>query len=123
MFHQLPTDLAAWASDLTAGKSEIDAAAVSEAQRLFRVSNCRCLGDYLKTYLRLDVDILYRATQNWRRTIADEVSVDFVQTGKFTISSISNYAGDVNSSGLLQVGQFFPNSAPIYRLLRKDMRG
>ena len=77
----------------------------------------------LKTYLRLDVDILYKAAQGWRRTIVEEIGVDFVQTGKFTVSTVSNHARDLCSSKNLQIGQFFPNSGPIYRLLRKGMRG
>ena len=96
---------------------------MDEAQRLFDASGCLSVGDYLRTYLRLDVDILYRATQGWRQTIASEIKVDFVQAAAFTISSISNYAGDVNSSGNLHIGQFFPNSASVYRMLRKGMRG
>ena len=51
------------------------------------------------------------------------MKVDFVQAAAFTISSISNYAGDINSSGNLHFGQFFPNSASVYRMLRKGMRG
>ena len=81
------------------------------------------MGDYLKTYLKLDVDILYQATQGWRANMKKELDLDFVLTGNFTISSVSNLAGDRCASKHLQIGQFFPNSAPVYRLLRKGMRG
>ena len=66
---------------------------------------------------------MYKATQGWRATIAKEIGVDFVQDDKFTISSVSNFAGDLCTSKNLQIGQFFPNSSAVYRLLRKGMRG
>ncbi len=81
------------------------------------------MGDYLKIYLKLDVDILYSATQGLRRMIAKEIGVDFVQTANFTISSVSNLAGDRCAASNLQFGQFFPNNSAVYRLLRKGMRG
>ena len=120
---RLPASAADWHSDLSSSRGPITQAEVDEAQHLFDASSCLSVGDYLRTYLRLDVDILYRATQGWRQTIASEIKVDFVQAAAFTISSISNYAGDVNSSGNLHIGQFFPNSASVYRMLRKGMRG
>ena len=119
----LPLDLGEWQSDLSLTKKPVTEEEVREAHRLFRVSCCKNVGDYLKTYLRLDVDILYKAVQGWRRTIVEEIGVDFVQTGKFTVSAVSTHAGDLCSSKNLQVGQFFPNSGAVYRLLRKGMRG
>ena len=119
----LPTSLADWQSELSSSKKALTLEDVAEAHRLFRISNCQNVGDYLKTYLRLDVDILYKATQGWRQTIGREIGVDFVQLGKFTISSLSNFAGDLCASQNLQIGQFFPNSSAVYRLLRKGMRG
>ena len=120
---QLPADVSQWQSDLSISKAPLTQAEVDEAQRLFRVSGCQNVGDYLKTYLKLDVDILYQATQGWRATMKKELDLDFVLTGNFTISSVSNLAGDRCASKHLQIGQFFPNSAPVYRLLRKGMRG
>ena len=120
---QLPSRLEDWHSDLSSSKQPLTLKDVEEAHRLFRMSNCQNVGDYLQTYLRLDVDILYKATQGWRATIAKEIGVDFVQDAKFTISSVSNFAGDLCTSKNLQIGQFFPNSSAVYRLLRKGMRG
>ena len=120
---QLPRDPEQWRSDLSTSKEAVSQAEIDEAIGLFFQAGCKNLGDYLRTYLRLDVDILYKATQGWRRKIAEEIGVDFVQTGKFTISSLSSFAGDVNASKNLHVGQFFPNSSAVYRLLRKGMRG
>ena len=120
---ELPRDPEQWRSDLSTSKEAVSQAEIDEAIGLFFQAGCKNLGDYLRTYLRLDVDILYKATQGWRRKIAEEIGVDFVQTGKFTISSLSSFAGDVNASKNLHVGQFFPNSSAVYRLLRKGMRG
>ena len=120
---QLPAHVSQWHSDITTSKNPLTQSDVDEALRLFQQSGCQNVGDYLKTYLLLDVDILYKATQGWRATMKQELDLDFVQTGNFTISSISNLAGDRCSSKHLQIGQFFPNSASVYRLLRKGMRG
>ena len=120
---ELPLDPLLWRSDLSTSKEAVSETDIAEAVGLFRQAGCQNLGDYLRTYLRLDVDILYKATQGWRKNIAEEIGVDFVQAGKFTISSLSSFAGDLNASQNLHVGQFFPNSAAVYRLLRKGMRG
>ena len=120
----LPRDVADWHSDLSVtGKGQTTQTEVDESLKLFEQSGCHCLGDYLRTYLQLDVDILYSATQGWRQTMAQEIGVDFVQTGNYTISSVSNLAGDQRTAANLQVGQFFPNNSAVYRLLRKGMRG
>ena len=120
---ELPPTVQGWQSDLNVTKADLTQAEVNEARALFEQAGCQNLGDYLQTYLRLDVDILYAATQGWRQTMRQEVGLDFIQTGNFTISSISNLASNRCAARHLQVGQFFPNSSAVYRLLRKGMRG
>ena len=120
---ELPNDLSAWKSELSSSKGPVTRADIEEARRLFVASECCNVGDYLATYLRLDVDILYKAVQAWRCNIRQEVGLDFVETGNYTISSVSNLAGERCASRHLQFGQYFPNSSPVYRLLRKGMRG
>jgi hypothetical protein len=118
----LPTNLKDWNSDLT-GSEKITAAQVDEAQELYRQAGCRNLGDYLKAYLKLDVIILYKATQEWRKTLKQYVDIDFVETGKFTISSLSNLAGHKAAAIKKRIGTFFPNNSQIYNILRSGMRG
>ena len=118
----LPSDPKLWESDLTAGPP-ISQADIGEAQKLYESAGCRNLGDYLKTYLRLDVIILYRATQEWRQHLRSLVGVDFIESRKFTISSLSNLAGGKSLVSRLAVGNFFPNNSQSYRLLREGMRG
>jgi len=118
----LPADPESWKSDLTGG-DKITVEEIAEAQRLFESANCRNLGDYLRAYLRLDVLILYKATQEWRKTLKTYVGIDFVETGKYTISSLSNLAGLKSSASQQHIGTFFPNNSQVYRLLRNGMRG
>jgi hypothetical protein len=118
----LPDDLADWKSELTGG-SGITADDVAEAKRLYEQANCKNIGDYLAAYLKLDVDILYEATQKWRLQLKELVDVDFVEARKFTISSLSYYAGARCSVHHRQIGSFFPNNSQTYRLLRLGMRG
>lgn len=116
----------AWRSDLQ--YSEVSETGISEAEhaealRLFEEAGCRNLGDYLKTYLKLDVDILYQATQAWRRQLRELTGVDFVESRKFTISSLSYTAGLKVWERNKRIGTFFPNNSQHYRLLRRGMRG
>ena len=120
---ELPVSLADWNNGPSLSKDGVTQADVNESIKKKKKNNCTCLGDYLKIYLKLDVDILYSATQGLRRMIAKEIGVDFVQTANFTISSVSNLAGDRCAASNLQFGQFFPNNSAVYRLLRKGMRG
>jgi len=121
----LPTDDSSWMSDISgelltpARLAEIK----QEAQVLFERANCSSVGDYLKTYLCLDVDILYKASQGWRRQLKKLIGLDFVEYEKFTISSLSYTAGLKRLESDLRLGHFFPNNSQMYRLLRRGMRG
>ena len=119
----LPSNLKDWHNNLSLTKEGLTQSEVNESIKLFKQNRCQCLGDYLKIYLRLDVDILYSATQGLRQMIAKEIGIDFIQSANFTISSVSNLAGDRCAASNLQFGQFFPNNSSVYRLLRKGMRG
>ena len=119
---ELPSDPHLWKSELT-GNSAITETEIAEAQTLFAEAGCKNLGDYLRAYLKLDVIILYKAAQEWRRTLKTYVGVDFVESNKYTISSLSNYAGLKKSVEQCRIGNFFPNNSQNYRLLRAGMRG
>lgn len=119
---RLPSDPEAWKSDLTSSPP-VTEADIEEAQRLFESARCRNLGDYLETYLKLDVVILYTASQKWRASLSELVGVDFVETRSFTISSLANRALGVSMAERLHIGLFFPNNVQNYGLLRQGMRG
>lgn len=119
---ELPIDPQLWKSDLT-GNATITEEEIAEAVELFRAAGCKSLGDYLKAYLKLDVDILYKATQEWRRHLKELVDVDFVESQKFTISSLSYLAGSKTAVRSQHLGHFFCNNSQVYRLLRTGMRG
>jgi len=118
---ELPADLEMWRSDLTGPSISIDD--IAQARALFREANCTSVGDYLRTYLRLDIVILQRATQAWRRNLNQLIDVDFVVSKKFTISSLSYLAGGKSLVKQRGLGNFFPNNAQTYRILREGMRG
>jgi len=119
----LPADPASWESDLHQFDAEAFSSKLSEAQALFAEAKCSNLGDYLKAYLILDVEILYHATQKWRRELKTVIGLDFVESRKFTISSLSYTAGLKNMEANLRIGSFFPNNSQHYALLRQGMRG
>lgn len=95
----------------------------AEAVGLFEQAGCRNLGDYLAAYLKLDVDILYRASQAWRRQLYQLTGVDFIESRKYTISSLSYTAGLKVWERNKRIGTFFPNNSQHYRILRRGMRG
>jgi len=117
----LPSDPSCWESDL--GGKSIDPQDILEAQRLYEAAGCQSLGDYLKTYLKLDVVVLYKSALLWRKNLMELTGVDFVESRKFTISSMSNYAGTMCQAEKLRIGSFFPNNRRTYGLLKRGMRG
>jgi len=121
----LPTDNNSWMSELsgnTTTAADLDIIK-KEAFDLFEQAGCATVGDYLRTYLQLDVDILYKATQGWRKQLKSLINLDFVENGKFTISSLSYTAGLKKMESDRRIGHFFPNNSQMYRLLRRGMRG
>ena len=118
---ELPEDEESWRNDLGSGSATPQE--IAEAKELFARAGCRNLGDYLQAYLRLDVVVLFKAVLLWRRSLIEVIGADFVEAGKFTISSLSNYAGTQCQAERLRVGSFFPNNRRHYGLLRRGMRG
>lgn len=127
---RLPSELEAWIDDLfkfgrgltTQDETEVRTK-MREAEKLFEEAKCQTVGDYLRHYLKLDVQILYDATQGWRRQLYQLVGIDFVASRKFTISSLSYTAGLKFAERKARIGNFFPNNSQHYRLLRQGMRG
>ena len=122
----LPTDKESWISDLTGNHMMSDdefSKMLAEAQTLFNQASCQNLGDYLRSYLILDVEILFEATQKWRKELKRVIGLDFIETRKFTISSLSYTAGLKTMELNGRIGSFFPNNVQQYSLLRKGMRG
>lgn len=118
----LPRDIRLWKSDLT-GSDKITDAEVAEAERLFIENGCSNLGDYLKTYLKLDVIILFKAMQAWRLSLQQLVGLDLIENARYTIAGFSNLAGLKLAAKNKRFGIFFPNNSQMYRLLRRGMRG
>ena len=118
----LPTDPAVWVSDLSGG-SAVTPEIIQQSQTLFDDSGCVTLGDYLKTYLKKDVIILFLATQEWRKHLHRLIGVDFVLSKKFTISSLAHYACNRHQVSRQEVGTFFCNNTQTYEVIRNGMRG
>lgn len=112
----------AWQSDLDSAV-QLTAEDVADAQALYDSAGCKTLGQYLAAYLWLDVEILYKASQEWRKTLLELTGLDFVQDRKFTISGLSYTAGLKTWESGRRLGTFSVNNSQHYRLLRKGMRG
>ena len=121
----LPLDPAAWRSDLTGDNPTLEelAAIRDEALVMWNALGCRNVGDYLSGYLHLDIEILHEGAKRWIATLETLLSLNFVELGKFTISSLSYAAGLKSAESRLRVGSFFPNNSQLYSVLRMGMRG
>lgn len=122
---KLPTNPTHWESELKRhqeSSSDIQEK-MQRAHQLFQQTGCQNVGDYLKHYLMLDVEILFRAGHLWRQRLATEIDIDFLEHRKFTISSLSYLAGQRNASKQLLIGNFSVNNTQVYKLLRQGMRG
>ena len=121
----LPEEPWLWQSELSGVQLTYEQvqAIRAEAQQLFDEAGCTNLGDYLRAYLLLDVSILFKASQEWRRQLSRLIGLDFVDAEKYTISSLAYTAGLKNMEANHRLGQFFPNNDQLYRLLRQGMRG
>ena len=124
-FVGLPNDDSVWQSELSGELQtpEMLAMKKQEAKELFDKANCHFLGDYLREYLYLDVDILYKASQAWRRQLFTLIGLDFVECDRYTISGLSYNAGLKNLTKNQRIGTYFPNNSQMYRLFRQGMRG
>ena len=96
---------------------------INEAHFLYKKNNCKSVGDYLKIYLKLDVLILFKSTQLWRKELKNQIGIDFIECHKFTIASLTHMANGYNMALNKRIGNFFPNNSQTYRLLRQGMRG
>ena len=121
----LPGDFAVWRSELT-GEHQSDAqiaSTVAEAIDMWNALDCKTVADYLAGYLHLDIMILHEGAKRWIATLEDLLGVNFIEAGKFTISSLSYMAGLRSSEARLRPGSFFPNNHQLYSVLRLGMRG
>lgn len=122
---RLPTNPNHWISELKNHQETEDNIKdkIQRSEELFRLAGCQNVGDYLKHYLILDVEILFRAGHFWRRHLFKAIDIDFIEHRKFTISSLSYLAGQRNASRHQRIGSFSVNNSQMYKLLRQGMRG
>lgn len=119
----LPSQLDLWKSELTGNKNAVTKKEVEEAITFYNQSGFTSVGQYLQHYLVLDVQILQQATNHWRKRLLKIIGLDFVDIQKFTISSLSSYAGAHTLALHKKTGWFFPNNSQMYALLKRGMRG
>lgn len=119
---ELPTSQYMWKSELT-GAPTPSKKEIAEAIAIFKEKGFKNVGEYLEHYLILDVDILHKASNLWRKRLFNIIGLDFIDIKKFTISSFSYYANANTSAKLLRPGWFFPNNCQHYALLKRGMRG
>ena len=121
----LPDDDRLWRSELS-GAIQTDeqvAQIKAEAATMWDALECQTVEDYLAGYLHLDIEILYLGVQKWNATLEKVLGLNFVELGRYTISSLSYVAGQKDLEKRLCVGSFFPNNSQMYAVLRRGMRG
>jgi hypothetical protein len=108
---RLPSDSAEWKSDL--GKSptqdQVDAALAE-----FDAAGFVSVGEYLTHYLRLDVTLLQKSMLVLNRALHRTLGLSFVDSRKYTISSLSTAASQAELMRGKRIGSFSPNHTRIY---------
>ena len=122
---ELPRDISVWRSELTgeALSDEQVQRTIDEALEMWTRLECKNVGDYLAGYLHLDIEILHEGALRWSSLLEELLNLNFIESGKFTISSLSYTAGIKSAERRLRPGSFFPNNSQLYTTLRLGMRG
>jgi len=122
---RLPEDDSLWRSELSGERLEPAQLQQikTEAGAMWSALNCKTVDDYLAGYLHLDIEILYLGVQKWNATLETVLGLNFVELGRYTISSLSYTAGQKDLEKRLCIGSFFPNNSQMYAILRRGMRG
>jgi hypothetical protein len=118
----LPSDAADWRSSLqpdrSPSQSDVDA-----ALQIFRENNYSCIGDYLKSYVSKDVDILQKAIVKLSRSFYKQLGVNFLGLRKHTISSLSNTAAHSFLLRNKRPGIVSCQHSKYYSIMKHGLRG
>jgi hypothetical protein len=110
---ELPPDKASWVTSLApeAGPSQQE---VDEARAVFARKGFANVGQYLDYYLGLDVTILLRCAVIMKRQYYQILGLDYIDSRKFTVSSLSALGAQMFLARRKRPGHFFPNHARMY---------
>jgi hypothetical protein len=109
----LPADAASWASALAPDKAPTQAD-VDAALAFYSARGFGRVGDYLEHYLRLDVDLLLASAVALSREYYRVLGLCFVDSRKYTVSSLSAAGAQTFLARNKRPGAFFPNHARTY---------
>jgi hypothetical protein len=110
---RLPSDAADWISSLNPDKSPSQSD-VDEANRIFDQLGFTSVGAYIRHYLRLDCLILQKAMIVTARGYSELLGLHFVDSGKFTVSSLVTAGSQAFLARNKRIANFFPNHSKIY---------
>lgn len=96
---------------------------VAEAHRSFQQLGCSSIRDYLKAYLRVDLELLLKSTHLLLDNFCKLTGVAPVDCDKSTVSSYSMYCSQMFLVGLKRPGAFCNNNPAIYNVIRNSLRG
>ena len=105
---ELPSDPDLWRSDLTLETPS--QSVVDEARQLFKDRGCKNIFEYLAFYLSCDVKMTHLGMLKLKKTFYSIFELDFVCSGRFTISGLSAVASQTALFRSKSVGMFSPNN-------------
>jgi len=118
----LPADAADWVNELNPAESpsqeEVDAALALYESRGFRT-----VRDYMADYLGLDCKILQKAILQMKSSFSAFLELDFVDSAKYTVSSLAAEGSQFYLAKERRAGMFFVNHSRLYSLLKGGLRG
>ncbi|XP_069160116.1 uncharacterized protein [Procambarus clarkii] len=89
----------------------------TQAKEVFRLAECKTIGDYLKVYLKVDTGLLCDVFTVWRKTMLELYKLDITH-----YVSLSSFAWDAFLFKTQVVLDSIPDSH-LYDVLRRNLRG
>ena len=117
----LPTDKSEWFNDLK--HEQTPDADIEKAHADFTRIGAKNIGDYLKSYLRIDVELLGKGVITYFRSLFDKYEVHSLDIDATTISSYSSYLFQHHLMKNKRIATFSPNLLPLYGCLRSASTG
>ena len=117
----LPSDRASWFNDL---KQEfIPDTDIEKAHSDFKANGAKNIGEYLKTYLKMDVKLLGYGVITYFLSLFKKHQVHPLDIDKTTIASYSAYLYQHNLMKNKRIAHFSPNLLPLYGCLKSASSG
>ena len=118
---ELPTEKSKWFNDLK--NEQISDSDIEQAHADFKRIGAKNIGDYLKSYLKIDVELLGRGVITYFSSFLEKFNVHPLDVDATTIASYSSYLFQHHLMQNKRIAMFSPNLLPLYGCLKSASTG